>query len=89
MRQGSHPSACAASSTVALETSNSMMRSSIPSVRKYARTLSIAMGLISLHQLKFRYFSFGAGAGSARTSVSISMLSPPETTRLQEAVRRM
>ena len=48
MRAGSHPTACAASSTVALDVSNSKMRISIPCARKNARTFSIAMRQPSL-----------------------------------------
>src|SRR5699024_26857 len=49
MRAGSHPTAAAASSTVAVDVSNSNTRSSIPRSRKYAFTLSIAIPDASHH----------------------------------------
>lgn len=43
IRAGSQPAASAASSTVALDVSNSIILSAMPSVSKYARTFSIAI----------------------------------------------
>lgn len=47
MRAGSHPTASAASSTVALDVSNSMTRSSSPAAARALRALSIPMALLS------------------------------------------
>ena len=51
IRAGSHPTASAASSTVALEESNSRIRFSIPNCAKYAFTLSIAITPSLFHSL--------------------------------------
>lgn len=51
MRAGSHPSASAASATVALETGNSRIRSSAPNAFKYARTVRLPCFISFFHDL--------------------------------------
>lgn len=48
MRQGSHPSACAASSTVALDCPSTRTRSASPNCLRYSFTFSNAIFLFSV-----------------------------------------
>ena len=86
MRAGSHPTACAASSTVALDVSNSSTRASMPRSRKYAFTLSIAIVSPRFPDRLRHQYSAASRNAAKGAPVNRQRAAPPVPNRLYSAL---